>query len=286
MSKHMSNRLSRTVLLLLVSVATSFAHPMGNFSVNHYAKITISQGYVEIRYLLDMAEIPTFQEIRQLDITPTADAPGTYLARQEQLLKAGISLESDGQSVLLDTISRQAAYAGGVGGLPTMKIGMVFRGKLDVTAGAHKLSYSDNNFSGRAGWKEVVVLGEGVAILDSSAPGTDRSQELTNYSSDVLNSPPQQLSALVGFRSTARQALAIQRQRHRSVARSSPSNVLASTVAPLSFPAHAPNTPRSRFTELISTQGKLSLWVLISAALIAAGLGALHALEQIGRAHV
>jgi ABC-type nickel/cobalt efflux system permease component RcnA len=279
MSKHMSNRLSRTVLLLLVSVATSFAHPMGNFSVNHYAKITISQGYVEIRYLLDMAEIPTFQEIRQLDITPTADAPGTYLARQEQLLKAGISLESDGQSVLLDTISRQAAYAGGAGGLPTMKIGMVFRGKLDVTAGAHKLSYSDNNFSGRAGWKEVVVLGEGVAILDSSAPGTDRSQELTNYSSDVLNSPPQQLSALVGFRSTARQALAIQRQRHRSVARSSPSNVLASTVAPLSFPAHAPNTPRSRFTELISTQGKLSLWVLISAALIAAGLGALHALE-------
>ena len=275
----MSNRLSRTVLLLLVSVATSFAHPMGNFSVNHYAKITISQGYVEIRYLLDMAEIPTFQEIRQLDITPTADAPGTYLARQEQLLKAGISLESDGQSVLLDTISRQAAYAGGAGGLPTMKIGMVFRGKLDVTAGAHKLSYSDNNFSGRAGWKEVVVLGEGVAILDSSAPGTDRSQELTNYSSDVLNSPPQQLSALVGFRSTARQALAIQRQRHRSVARSSPSNVLASTVAPLSFPAHAPNTPRSRFTELISTQGKLSLWVLISAALIAAGLGALHALE-------
>ena len=43
--------------------------------------------------------------------------------------------------------------------------------------------------------------------------------------------------------------------------------------------AHAQNTPRSRFTELISTQGKLSFWVLFSAALIAAGLGALHALE-------
>ncbi len=43
--------------------------------------------------------------------------------------------------------------------------------------------------------------------------------------------------------------------------------------------SHAQNTPRSRFTELISTQGKLSFWVLLSAALIAAGLGALHALE-------
>src|ERR1039457_1212673 len=281
MSKHMSNRLSRAVLLLVVSAATSFAHPMGNFSVNHYAKITIGQGSVEIRYLLDMAEIPTFQEIRQLDIAPTADAPSAYVARQEQLLKAGISLESDGESVRLDTVSRQAAFAGGAGGLPTMKIAFVFRGKLDAIAGAHKLSYIDNNFSGRAGWKEIVVLGDGIAILDSSASGTDRSQELTTYSTDVLNSPPQQLSALVGFRNTAHQAL---RKQHRSstartAAQPSPIRTTASNAAPLSFQAHAANTPRSRFTELISTQGKLSFWVLISAALIAAGLGALHALE-------
>src|SRR5208282_2129159 len=52
-----------------------------------------------------------------------------------------------------------------------------------------------------------------------------------------------------------------------------------STVAPPTRATHAQNTPRSRFTELISTQGKLSFWVLFSAALIAAGLGALHALE-------
>ncbi len=275
----MSNRLSKMLWLVVVSAAACVAHPMGNFSVNHYAKITIGQGRVEIRYLLDMAEIPTFQEIRQLDIAPTADAPSAYVTRQEQLLKGGISLESDGEPVRLDTVSRQAAFAEGAGGLPTMKIAFVFRGKLDATLGAHKLSYLDNNFSGRAGWKEIVVLSDGVAILDSSASGTDRSRELTNYSTDVLNSPPQQLSALVGFKSTAHQALAPQRQRHRSVARSSPSIVTASPAAPLSFAAHAQNTPRSRFTELISTQGKLSFWVLISAALIAAGLGALHALE-------
>jgi high-affinity nickel-transport protein len=53
----------------------------------------------------------------------------------------------------------------------------------------------------------------------------------------------------------------------------------ASIATPPSLPAHTANTPRSRFTELISTQGKLSFWVLTSAALIAAGLGALHALE-------
>jgi nickel/cobalt exporter len=305
--------------VLILSAGSAFAHPMGNFSVNHHSKVTIKPGSIEIRYLIDMAEIPTFQETRQFGIAPTADDPSVsrYLDRQDQLLKGGLSLESDGQSVHLDTISRQVAFADGAGGLPTMKIGFVFRGKIDVSAGAHKLSYFDNNFPGRAGWKEIVVLGDGVAILDSSAPGTDRSQELTNYSSDALNSPPQQLSALVGFRTSpsepetsvsatvdsisssrpiphvterAHQVLTSplppQRQHRLSDAiaasdvkdaRSSPSS--ASAAVPLALASRAQNTPRSRFTELISTQGKLSLWVLFSAALIAAGLGALHALE-------
>ncbi|HKN71690.1 MAG TPA: hypothetical protein VJX30_11695 [Terriglobales bacterium] len=316
--------------VLILSSAAAVAHPMGNFSVNHYSKIKIGQQSIEIRYLIDMAEIPSFQEIRQFDITPKVDDPSAsrYLDSQEQLLKAGISLESDSQSVRLDTISRQVAFADGAGGLPTMKIGFVFRGKLDDPAGAHRLSYFDNNFPGRAGWKEVVVQGDGVTILSSSAPGTDRSQELTNYSSDVLNSPPQQVSALVVFRtslseperSAAAAVIATSsnrttprginaahrasappppRQRQRlssgaitsgaitrgattssdlSDAQSSPGDIAASTVALLPL-ARAQNTPRSRFTELISTQGKLSFWVLFSAALIAAGLGALHALE-------
>ncbi len=305
-----------SLLVLLLSSVTAVAHPMGNFSVNHYSKITIKQGSIEILYLIDMAEIPTFQEMRQFGITPTPGDPAAdrYLDSQQQLLKKGIKLDRDGQSVRLSSVSRRVVFADGAGGLPTMKIAFVFRGELDVPADPHKLSYLDNNFPGRAGWKEIVVLGDGVTILDSSAPGTDRSQELTNYSSDVLNSPPQQLSALVGFRSllsnpeknakaptssdriTVRKTNAEQpatitshpRQRagrspgakppHEPNDAHSTSSAVSSTVA-RSPEVHAKNTPRSRFTELISTQDKLSFWVLLSAALIAAGLGALHALE-------
>ena len=309
------------LFVLLSSAGTAFAHPMGNFSINHYAKIKVGARSVEIRYLIDMAEIPTFQETRHFDLTPKADDPGvnSYLGRQEQLLKAGLSLESDGKPVQLDTISRELTFADGAGGLPTMKMGFVFRGRLDVLAGVHKLSYLDNNFPGRAGWKEVVVEGDGAAILDSSAPSTDRSQELTSYSSDVLNSPPQQVSAEVGFKTlipepqlvaSAVPAAALSPtiprgtkpadRRPRSQVQHRPSSTIAAGAvasadlmgspsfstpvasradAPLPVASHAPNTPRSRFTELISTQGRLSLWVLFSAALIAAGLGALHALE-------
>jgi ABC-type nickel/cobalt efflux system permease component RcnA len=247
---------------------------MGNFSVNHYSKISIGRGAIEVRYLIDMAEIPTFQEIRQFDITPTPDDPSAdrYLDMRERLLKEGISVEIDGQPVRLDPVSRQVAYAAGAGGLLTMKIGFVFRAKVAAPAGDHKLSYSDNNFPGRAGWKEIVVLPDGVEILDSSTPGSDRSQELTNYSSDPLNSPPQELSALVGFRNPVRVASSHRARRPAA----SPQSIVA---PPAPVASRAVNTPRSRFTELISTQGRLSFWVLLSAALIAAGLGALHALE-------
>lgn len=303
---------------LILGSATSYAHPMGNFSVNHYAKIKIGQRSIEMCYLIDMAEIPTFQEMRQFDMSAKGNdsSAGRYLDADEQFLKQGLSLESDGQAVTLATISRKLTFADGAGGLPTMKIAFVFRGKLGVPAGAHRLSYVDNNFPGRAGWKEVVVLGDGVAILDSSVSGTDRSQELTNYSSDALNSPPQQLSASASFRTSLSEpetsaaaalvatpsgrfsskakntghlasAPQAQRQRRSSDTSSRPTsgqNPSAATVsshmsAAQFSPGRAPNTPRNRFTELISTQSKLSFWVLLSAALIAAGLGALHALE-------
>ena len=324
------HRRARTILFLfalILSGAPSFAHPMGNFSINHYSRVTIKQDSVEVLYLIDMAEIPTFQETRRFNISRAVDDPrdSRYLDKQEQLLKEGLSLLSDGQPVRLDTQSRQLTFADGAGGLPAMKLGFVFRGKLEPATGSHKLSYSDNNFPGRSGWKEIVVLGDGVVIVDSSAPSTDRSQELTDYSSDALNSPPQQLTALASFRTAMKEAesgastqppsrgMVSQggdsahsasasspvRQKPRSTllavhptansvasasshgikAQSIPGFVVTSSVVPVSASTHALNTPRSRFTELISTQGKLSLWVLLSAAFIAAGLGALHALE-------
>lgn len=299
---------------LSISSATCFAHPMGNFSINHYSKIKISQESVEILYLVDMAEIPTYQEIRQFNFSPKPDDHGVsrYLDRQEPILRAGLSLESDGQPVELQATSRRLTFADGAGGLPTMKIGFVFQGKLDGIAGAHKLSYVDNNFPGRAGWKEIVVTGDKAEILNSSASDTDRSQELTNYSSDALNSPPQQLSALVNYKTeladpgksagptsvlaptkriiattnTTRQAPpgALLQGEQDSLA-TIPAGVNKQPVyTPVSAAALLPttrarNTPRSRFTDLISSQNKLSFWFLFSAALIAAGLGALHALE-------
>ena len=48
-----------TVALLAPLAAK--AHPLGNFTINHYSRIAPSGDRVYVLYVLDMAEIPTFQ---------------------------------------------------------------------------------------------------------------------------------------------------------------------------------------------------------------------------------
>ena len=55
------------VLVGLGSLLTphlSPAHPLGNFSISHYTSLRLAPEAVELHYIIDMAEIPTFQEIQ------------------------------------------------------------------------------------------------------------------------------------------------------------------------------------------------------------------------------
>jgi nickel/cobalt exporter len=46
--------------VVLASAGTASAHPLGNFTVNHYAGIELAGNRVYVHYALDLAEIPTF----------------------------------------------------------------------------------------------------------------------------------------------------------------------------------------------------------------------------------
>ena len=49
------------LLLLLLAAGLAFAHPMGNLSVNHYASLEPGAKGIDVTYVLDLAEIPTFE---------------------------------------------------------------------------------------------------------------------------------------------------------------------------------------------------------------------------------
>ena len=191
-------------VFLLVTPSKVTAHPLGNFSISHYSAIRINGNEIELHYIIDMAEIPTFQEIQEVGFVPKAGEPSVeaYLMRKSEFLSDGLTLEVNGQRLSLRTESKEIIFPPGAGGLPTMKIGILYKAKLngDSKNREHLLSYRDSNFLDRAGWKEIIaVAAPGAGILNSSVPEADRSSQLNNYPTDLLNSPPQVLEAKVAF---------------------------------------------------------------------------------------
>jgi high-affinity nickel-transport protein len=319
----------------LANPLASCAHPMGNFSISHYAGIHVESGFIELHYIIDMAEIPTYQEMQNSGIAATEGDPrlAKYLEDKANSLADGLELQLNGRTLRLQPISQSVIFPPGAGGLPTMKLGFVYRAVLEnLSAGsARAVHYRDDNFAGRAGWKEIVVTAErDLALTASSAPVTDRSAQLSNYPTDLLSSPPQNLEASFSFNaslstandatlaSVARQArprnaVSVQGGLREvgnardsqiqpspalrapvpsagsvasatvgSSAAKSPKPVRAAesptAVGAYSLQANRQTTPRSKFTELVSARNQ-SFWFLFTAALIAVGLGAMHALE-------
>jgi ABC-type nickel/cobalt efflux system permease component RcnA len=181
------------VLGALLATVPVAAHPLGNFSVNRYAAIGVEPEAVEIRYLVDMAEIPTFQEMQEFGLGAQADHPGTtaYLVRQAEALGQGLRVHVDGRALALRVQARQVSFAPGAADLPTMKLAIVYRAAIEPAA-SHRLSYRDENFADRLGWREVVArAAPGVVLAASSVPERDRSHQLSDYPADLLDNPPQ-----------------------------------------------------------------------------------------------
>src|SRR4051812_1978066 len=253
----MSGRRSALLLLalMLVCVApSSFAHPMGNFSVNHYSKISLESDGITIRYIIDLAEIPTYQELQEGNVAADADAAAVavFLSVRGEVLKRGLILTIDGKPVPLRLVSKEVIFPPGAGGLPTMKMGFVYRAAYPdgLAPASSTLEYSDKNFEGHAGWKEVVVPASAGYLIRSSVPQTNRSAELTNYPTDLLNSPPQDLQASVQFRYPAAASAASAPLSHTAIQ-------VAGTASALKNPArhpHRTSSPRQLYPGTIQAR--------------------------------
>src|SRR5262245_61219163 len=266
---------------------TSPAHPLGNFSISHYTSIQIAEDSIELRYVLDMAEIPTFQELQDTGLTPEVEHPRVqgYLAQKTEVLKTGLLLEVNSQSLTLQVVSSEILFPPGAGGLPTLKLGVVYRTPLNPAQAdtMHSLYYRDSNFPGRAGWQEIIArTSSGITLIRSSVPDTDRSRALTDYPTNLLNSPPQVLEAQMLFRqATLHTVVAANGAPASFTLPFAPGSGVSRQPLPtptLPLQANRQATPRNAFTELVTTP-QLSLGMVCLALAVAVGLGALHALE-------
>ena len=255
-----------------------WAHPMGNFSVSHYSRIQVEKNGASVRYVLDLAEIPTFELLQQwkLDAGSPQDALNGRALEQAREWSSKLKLTVDGRPVPLTVKHAAAVVDKGAGGMPVLHV----VSDLHAVSAPGKLAYDDGNFPDRAGWKEIVVTGgEGATLENASPTGSDRSKELTAYPQDPLAAPPQDLKASAVW--TAPPAPAVSE---------APAPASASTPAPAAAPpaetqsaqpgqTGAGMVVKGDYLSRLLRQGDLGIGMMLLGMAVAFGLGAIHALS-------
>ena len=113
----------------------AFAHPLGNFSINHLTQVRVSRDRVDARYVLDQAEIPTFQE-RGL-------SPAEVLRRKRAEILRGLRLEVDGRAIAFSARpGATISFPPGQGGLKLTRVELPLSAAVDdprhvVVSGRH-----------------------------------------------------------------------------------------------------------------------------------------------------
>jgi nickel/cobalt exporter len=232
------------------------AHPLGNFTLNAYSGITVHPGSVRIEYVLDLAEIPTFQERSRIDVDDDGlveeDERSAWAERRAEGIGAGLSLQVDGRPVSLVLERSSAAFLPGQAGLDVLR--------LEATYGAAVPSvgravFQDGNDRGRIGWREITAVGTaGVAVTGSSVPAGSVSDALRAYPEERLSRPIDVRTATFAFG--------------------------PGLQGPVAGPLSAPTAGRPGGDALAALVGRpsLSLPMVVVGLLVAFGVGTLHAL--------
>ena len=176
------------VSLCAIAVA---AHPMGNFSASHYTRLEPDGSRVKVTYVLDLAELPSFELIQKWGVKPDASMDALRLKAADEArgwAAKGLRFSRDGVALRPRLIATDVVRDDGAGAMAVLRI----TAQYEVDAPPGVLDFEDTNFPDRGGWKEIVIRGAGVTRASHS--GEEKSRELKEY---PPTDPPQDLRARV-----------------------------------------------------------------------------------------
>ena len=165
--------------LFTVLVPAAAAHPLGNFTVNHLSTVRISDDQVEVRYVLDEAEIPTVENQRA--------SREELLRKKGEEIAAGLVLTVDGRPADLEPDGApRLSFPAGQAGLNTTRLEVDLRATVEDPK---SVELRDGTFAGRIGLKSIVIeAGDGTAVR-TTTPADDPTDGLRQYPQDILKSP-------------------------------------------------------------------------------------------------
>lgn len=283
--------------LVALVPATVLAHPLGNFTINHYAGIRIEPDRVLLDIVIDHAEVPTFQARQELDIdldgsVSDVEMEDARIATCDELA-TDLRLTVAGAAADLRLVEAGLSFPLGAGGLSTMRQVCAYEAPLDPPVGADPVTvtFADQSSAERLGWREIVVQGSGVTVraVDGELRGGSVSDRLLAYPDDRLATPLSDDSLTIAASLGGPTLTAFDVPDGEPVARAVPSAVPSAAPSPVAAsprpepaasaaPAVIPGGIGSGELPAIFREADLTPLVLLVSMLTAAALGAGHAL--------
>jgi len=178
--------------VVVLGAGPAAAHPLGNFTVNTYSGLVVHPSSVELRFVLDMAEIPTFQKRVEIDLDHDGHADAGELAafRASQCgqIAQHVDLRLGGRPLVPLVRATALSFPPGQAGLTTLRLVCGMEAAADLGAGG-TVSYASANFVDRTGWREITVAGDGVTLAGADLRAGTISAELTRYPKNLLQAP-------------------------------------------------------------------------------------------------
>ena len=174
-------------ILLVWSVAgIACAHPLGDNSVNRLAAIEVNQDRIDVRYLLEMAEIPTLfagqtADVNQDDVTSDLEWRAFSRNQAAQLLPQ-LQLTLAGAPLALHLGQTHWQIKPGNADLSVLKLTYHFSALIPPGARITDLTYADSAAPDQPGWKGVTLkAGQGVELVSSNVGQDDPTRGLTLF---------------------------------------------------------------------------------------------------------
>jgi len=194
----------KAAVLLVAGAAGAAAHPLGNFTVNTSSGLRVGPDRLDVDYVVDMAEIPTFQTRQAVDTDHDGTVgPAEAASWRDQecpRLAGGLRATVDGQALALSVAGSSLTFPEGAGGLATLRLECALAARLPAAGGpGRSLAHADGNHPGRVGWREITAVGDRATLESADVPTTSSSARLTAYPKDQLSSPLDQRTASLRF---------------------------------------------------------------------------------------
>ena len=164
------------VVAVLAPTQPASAHPLGNFSVNHYHGLRLAPDRIT-----DVVDGDRDGTVSAAERTAFADQQCQAVAKDFVATVDETRLRWQVDSARLDTLA-------GAAKLSVTRLTCQLGAAADLREPAI-VEVADRFGTDRVGWHEITATGDGIALPDSPVPARSISNELRAYPDDLLTSP-------------------------------------------------------------------------------------------------